>query len=176
MQRNLRISVLAFLISYGLCAVSASSHAQAVPVKSAAPRHQPSLPSWITMMDDPHVNYYDAVKAFNDYWKDKVTPKGEDEMDEADSTKNRSREAEEKEERRRRLTKDDPAVKYVYEYKRFLHWQQEMEPFVQPDGHIKGMDTRIKEWKEQKALKEKQEREQGSGMKRRPPDSPAKKN
>ena len=27
----------------------------------------PPPPSWITMMDDPDVNYYEAVKAFNEY-------------------------------------------------------------------------------------------------------------
>ena len=26
-------------------------------------------PEWIQMMDNPNVNYYEAVKAYNEYWK-----------------------------------------------------------------------------------------------------------
>ncbi len=142
------------------CSITAVTKSQAVPVKTAHPKNQPKLPSWITMMDDPNVNYYDAIKTFNDYWKKKIKPVEEDELDESAASANemlskrkareKAREREREERRRGRLTGDDPTIKYAFEYKRFLHWQLEMEPFVQPDGHIKNMDQRIKDWETQK--------------------------
>jgi hypothetical protein len=31
------------------------------------------------MMDDTTVNYYEAIKAYNEYWKNHVKPAGEEE-------------------------------------------------------------------------------------------------
>ncbi|UKJ06738.1 hypothetical protein [Solitalea lacus] len=116
-------------------------------------------PSWIALMDDPNVNYFAAVKAFNLYWKHKEKPVEENELFESVEDK----EKEEKLERKReRLREDDPAKLYAFEYKRFLWWKEQVEPFVLPDGRIKSMDERIAEWKVQKQHKhtkgEKQEK------------------
>jgi hypothetical protein len=152
------------------CFFAIVARSQAVPVTSAEPKHKPSVPSWITMMDDPNVNYYEAVKAFDAYWKHKVKPVEEDEMDlSKDSNRVKTKEEEREEKERSHLKPSDPAIKYAFEYKRFLHWEQEMEPFVQPDGHIKGMDERLKDWETQKRLKQQQELQQKN--KKHQPDS-----
>lgn len=165
------VVVLPFLkqvtCAFFFCFVTITAQSQAVPVKTAHPKNPPKVPSWVSMMDDPNVNYYEAVKAFNSYWKNKIKPAEEDEMDESPASANeiltkrqarqRAREKEREERRRLKLTTEDATIKYAFEYKRFLHWQLEMEPFVQPDGHIKNMDDRVKEWESQKDLKHKQE-------------------
>ncbi len=160
-----------------LCLITCAAHSQAVPVTTAYPKNPPVVPSWVTMMDDPNVNYYDAVKAFNDYWKNKIKPVEEDELDESPSDKDprytrrqlraMEREKEREEKLRRKLTPNDPAIKYAFEYKRFLHWQLEMEPHVKDDGHIKTMDERIGEWEKHKAARKAQEHKTGKG-----PNSP----
>ena len=114
----------------------------------------PPPPSWITMMDDPDVNYYEAVKAFNEYWKNKEKPIEEGELFEA--VENKEKEAELKQ-RKEKSKDEDPAKKYAFEYKRFLWWMKEIEPFVQSDGRILSMDERISQWKQSKELKKQQE-------------------
>ncbi len=111
----------------------------------------PDTPSWITMMDDPHTNYFEAVKAFNAYWKHREKPIEEDEIFETGGDKQKEEKLRER--RHGKLKPNDPAIKYAFEYKRFLRWQLETEPFVQPDGHIKDMNERIEDWKNQQKLK-----------------------
>jgi len=136
------------VLLFSICATTGK--AQKTPALS--PKNQAPDPAWIKMMDDPNVNYNEAVKAFDAYWKNRTKPVEEDERFETGGEKEKEEALHRK--RQRGLTKDDPAIKYVYEYKRFLHWEMEMEPFVQPDGHIKSMDTRINEWKQQRQLQE----------------------
>ncbi len=118
------------------------------------PGAKSTKPSWITMMDDPNVNYFEAVKSFEQYWKDKERPVVENEMFESAENKEKEEAIRQK---KAKLKPDDPAVLYAFEYKRFLWWMREMEPFVQPDGRIKGMDERINEWKTQQQQKKEQE-------------------
>lgn len=79
-------------------------------------------PHWIQMMDDPNVNYHEAVKAFEEFWKDR----GEPEVEEAET-------GEKKEVERsllKRLFKSDEKLKeensqYVIQYKRFKQWKRD---------------------------------------------------
>src|SRR5689334_18650941 len=66
-----------------VCLIACAARSQAVPVTNASPKNPPAVPSWISMMDDPNVNYHEAVKAFNAYWKNKIKPVEEDELDES---------------------------------------------------------------------------------------------
>ncbi len=130
-------------------------------------RAQPPQPSWITMMEDPNVNYNKAVQAFNDYWKHKQKPEEENELFEKEaeeremlkqeslSVKERNTKRE-REERQKKLDKNAPAAKYAEDYKRFKNWMREVEPFVQPDGRILTMDERISLWKRQQEQQKRQ--------------------
>jgi hypothetical protein len=114
----------------------------------------PATPSWITMMEDPDVNYFEAVKSFNDYWKNKEKPVEEGEMFESVGNKQKEEAINRK---KARLRANEPAHLYAFEYKRFIWWMREMEPFVQPDGHIKGMNERLNEWRVQKQQRKQQQ-------------------
>lgn len=155
-----------FFYALLFCCTAITAPAQ---IKTGKPVKAKPVPSWITMMDDPNVNYYEAVAAFEKYWKKRIKPLEEDEMDES---RQKTKEEEREERERKRLKADDPSILYAFEYKRFLHWQYEVEPLVQPDGHIKGMDERLKEWETQKELK----RQQQQKLKKHLPDSTRKHN
>ena len=93
-------------------------------------------PAWIAMMDDPKVNYHEAVRAFEAYWKDKPLPAQEHE----------------------RLSSEDPASfraepadpDMAFACKRFRRWMIRMEPFVKPDGTLMSPDERVEQWKRQR--------------------------
>jgi len=101
-------------------------------------------PCWIKMMDDPKVNYYEAQKAFKEFWKARGgEPFVKEDMNSRNkyNAKKRSR-SEEKEDAERQ--------KYAIEYKRFLQWSKEVEPYVQSDGSILSPEERIRIYEEQR--------------------------
>ncbi|SIN90161.1 hypothetical protein [Chitinophaga niabensis] len=117
---------------------------------TAAARQAATNTSWIQMMDDPNVNYFEAVKVFEAYWQGKPKPTSEHELFSAEdkdhalnnSSYSNTRDAE------------DPSVKYRFEYKKFLHWKEEVAPYVQPNGRILTAEERIDIWKQQKGLRQ----------------------
>ncbi|MDB5274030.1 MAG: hypothetical protein JWO58_2397 [Chitinophagaceae bacterium] len=91
-------------------------------------------PAWIQMMDDPNANYFEAKKAFDQYWANREKPEIEGEG-------GVEKEKEEKRSFVSKLFKSDAKEaaekhEYAIEYKRFIRWKMEVEPFVQPDGSI----------------------------------------
>jgi hypothetical protein len=84
------------------------------------------------------VNYKLAVKAFNDYWKNKEKPAEEEEIFAAKAKKIKSD------------PKGPETQMYAFEYKRFLNWQRSVLPFVQPDGRILTKAERLKIFEEEK--------------------------
>jgi hypothetical protein len=102
--------------------------------------------AWIHMMENPNVNYNQAVENFEAYWKNKRKPKKESEVfEEADEPKKDKKEE-------KYTDPNEPAVKYFLEYKKFKHWQQDVAPYLQPDGTILQMDDRIIIWKKQQEI------------------------
>lgn len=103
--------------------------------------------SWIQMMDDPNVNYFEAVKVFEAYWQGKQKPTTEHELfsaqDKDHALKNSSAST--------TFNAEDPTVKYRFEYKKFLHWEKEVAPYVQPGGRILSAEERIAIWQQQKS-------------------------
>ncbi len=85
-------------------------------------------PSWIQMMNDPKVNYYQAVEAFNAYWAKHEKPT-EDSGEARDIYGKEKSEAEKKAEAGR-------TVQYVYEYKQFLNWMERNKNLVKADGTL----------------------------------------
>ena len=142
MKRNRILQSAAWLLLCMLLNYSATAQTKSKP------------PLWVTMMDDPNVNYFEAVKNFNDYWKTREKPVEEKELFGSVGDKEKEESIKQK---KGRLKAEDPAQKYAFEYKRFLWWMREVEPFVQSDGRIKGMNERINEWRTQQQQRKIQE-------------------
>lgn len=145
MKRNRILQSAAWLLLCMLFNYSATAQSKAKP------------PLWVTMMDDPNVNYFEAVKNFNDYWKTREKPVEEGDLFESVGDKEKEESIKQK---KRRLRTEDPAKKYAFEYKRFLWWMREVEPFVQSDGRIKGMSERVNEWRTQQQQRKIQEQKE----------------
>lgn len=112
-------------------------------------------PVWTKMINDPDVNYYQAVKAFNTYWEGKLKPEGEDDFI---NEKEKENKAEERERRafEKKLKKMPAAERQEYDqlkyhYKRFETWMREVKPFVQEDGSILSEKARMNIWKKQQS-------------------------
>lgn len=112
------------------------------------------------MMDDPNANYYEALKAYEEYWKTHPMPMEEEEEMEGAlpekgvSEKEMKREERERErelERRKKLRGADLEVaEYLkYQNKRFKNWAREVKPWVQEDGRILTDEERTAIWKKQ---------------------------
>jgi len=99
-------------------------------------------------MDDPKVNYFEAVKAFDAYWKGRTKPVEEKEV--FNNFNQKKIVAIRKTERE--------AKEYAFEYKKFLFWQQQVLPYVQPDGSILSTEQRLRIFEQ-----EKKERQRASG-------------
>jgi hypothetical protein len=100
-------------------------------------------PHWVQMMDDPNVNYYQAKKAFEEFWKDRGEPEEEEKHEHEKEKKERSV--------FKRLLKSDERLEeenrgLSIPYRRFKKWLIDMEPYVQPDGSILSMDEQMKIW------------------------------
>ncbi len=110
-------------------------------------------PNWISMMQDPQVNYYEAVKAFDAYWEGKIEPEEEDELitegkitsAEADSLRN-ARAAWTQVQR-------NEYENIKYQFKRFKDWKRTVFPFVQSDGRILSEQERLEIFQKQQQVK-----------------------
>jgi hypothetical protein len=96
------------------------------------------FPYWIDMMEDPEVNYFQAVRAFDLYWAKRVPP------------------AEKSNEARNIFSTEEAAMKtqrpgeLVFEYRKFLNWQQSVKNLVDDKGHILTAEEIIKIWEQNK--------------------------
>lgn len=99
-------------------------------------------PHWINMMKDPNVNYHEACKAFNEFWKERGRPEEEGESQEGEHSKRSFL---------KRVLKSDEKLReenmqYAFHYKSFIRWKYLVEPFVQPDGSILSLEEQLKIW------------------------------
>ena len=114
------------------------------------------------MMDDPKVNYFETVKAFREYYKERALPKepfeieGEDDfekqvgLEEANGKKKSNREL--KREARRANPND---IVYAAEVRAFRSWFYSVQAWVRADGSIVSPEEQITIVEKQKAeLKE----------------------
>lgn len=119
------------------------SKAPATPETSTTAATTPKIDDqlWLTMMDSTGVNYFKAVASFEAYWADKEKPTEED-----GEGQDLYKEEKDKD-------KSAPAkpIDYVYEYKRFLNWQQRNKNLVKPDGTIMTPEEQLEQWKKTKA-------------------------
>jgi hypothetical protein len=138
----MRKSILAGVLCLCFTGMVWSQNHEAVKSKK---QNYTKNPVWIQMMDDPHVNYFEANKAFEQFWSNREKPEIEGEG---------SAEQKDKEEKRSllsRLVKSDKAEEaerheYAISYKRFVRWRMEVEPFVQSDGSVLSLDEQRLIW------------------------------
>lgn len=90
---------------------------------------------WISMIDSPGVNYYKAVEAFNKYWEHREKPTEKD-------GEGKDLFGEQMQE-----NGSNGTIPYVYEYKRFLNWQQRNKNLVKPDGTVMTPEEVLELWK-----------------------------
>lgn len=128
------------------------SHAIAQEKKTAAfPENYREQPVWIKMMDQPDVNYYEAIKAFETYWEGKIEPEEESELiteghittAQADSLREARANWTQAQRNEYELLK--------YHFKRFKDWKRTNFPFVQSDGRILSEQERLEIWQKQQS-------------------------
>jgi hypothetical protein len=93
-----------------------------VNAQTGANKNYAQYPYWIKMMDDTNTNYFEAVLAFDTYWKDKEKPQAENERFEEAGMQDT-------------VTKRKN-IPYAFEFNKFKYWQIQVEPYVQNDGSI----------------------------------------
>ena len=93
--------------------------------------------AWINLVDSPGVNYYKLVECFDKYWEHREKPTEDD--GEGKDLFGRSETKSDKEVSR--------PIQYVYEYKRFLNWQQRNKNLIKPDGTIMTPEELLDQWK-----------------------------
>lgn len=146
MNALLPAAVLIFLYSF--------AHAQEKKTTASSENYR-VRPVWIQLMDQPDVNYYEAVKAFDQYWEGKIEPEEESELiteghittEQADSLR-----------RARALWTQAERNEYEllkYHFKRFKDWKRTNFPFVQSDGRILSEQERLEIWQKQQSTEEK---------------------
>ena len=105
-------------------------------------------PYWINMMRDPAVNYFDALEAYEAFWRNQEKPVLEEEelMGSGADKANEHRQKLNK----RELREQQELQQYAYDVKYFEHWKRSVEPYVQSDGRILSSDERLQIWYEQR--------------------------
>lgn len=136
-----------FLLSIVFAVIAFSSQAQSI-----------KLPSWVAMIDNESTNYFEAIKAFDYYWKGKIKP-----IEEMDLKELNEMSAEEKEERSQYFNSMSVEQRHEYDllqyhYKRFKQWRKNVFPYVQSDGRILTMVERIAIWEQQQAESKSQQK------------------
>ena len=105
-------------------------------------------PVWISMIDNPKANYYEAITAFDTYYKYHKKPKDEDES----QIKDKDKEDNDADDEYLKSLSPEELNNYAvlkYQVKRFENWLREMKPFVQEDGRILTDEERAAIWKKQ---------------------------
>lgn len=106
-------------------------------------------PLWIQLIEDPNVNYFEAKKAFDLFWKNKPLPTEEDEVIGEQHGKGKERDSFlEKLFMSKKERQEEESQKYAFEYKKFKHWERLVLPYVQEDGRVLTADERLKLWQD----------------------------
>lgn len=129
-----------------LAIVAVGIHAQPSQ-KSYNKRKFKKEPLWIVMMSDPSVNYYLTIRAFRDYWKNRVLPKEPFESEEKEQFEKeigllKEGETEKEREKEKKRKPGEETIRYAAEVRAFKGWMQEVKPWVRQDGSIVSMEER----------------------------------
>lgn len=141
-----KISFKVSLMAISLLLITNLSFSQKNKQKPNYSKH----PYWIEMMNDPNANYFETVKAYDEFWSIRKKPTEEDDII------GQKKSASEKQNFLQRFFKskeereEEEIRKYKLDVKKFKHWQLKVKPFVQEDGRILSADEQLKLWQEQK--------------------------
>lgn len=148
-------AVRILFLSMFLCTICAVAIAQSKQQKVNYGKN----PVWIQMMDDTAANYFETVKAFREYFKDRPLPKepfeveGEDDFEKEVGLEENEGGKKSKRELRREARKRNPKEPdYAAEVRAFRGWFYRIKPWVREDGSIIGP-------KEQQAIIDRQQAE-----------------
>lgn len=144
---NFRLYVLIFFIALSAIQLQAQSAA-----KHYSNREMRKSPVWIEMMNDPTANYFETVKAFREFWKDRSLPKeamesGPDQFEiEVGLVENPEGEEERERELKRGMSdkKREESNFYAAEVRAFKGWLRETKAWVRADGSIISVAERQK--------------------------------
>lgn len=110
-----------------------------------------AYPYWVEMIDHPSTNYFEAIKAFDEYWKHHIKPMDEEEVmfEEMNETEKLHYAVLVK-----HLETMTPAERrefdrLKYHYKRFKQWKLAVFAYVQEDGRILSAEERLRIWQDQ---------------------------
>lgn len=106
-------------------------------------------PYWIEMMKDPKANYFEVVKAYDEFWAKRKQPKEEDEIIGQSKTAEGKRSFLERWFKSKEERQEEEIGKYTLDVKKYKYWKRKVEPYVQEDGSILDADARLKIWEEQ---------------------------
>lgn len=137
-MKNFILSILFSLLSL------TTIWAQATDKKKEQKQNYAKDPVWMDMMEDPNVNYFEAVQAFEQFWEGREKPEIKDEEEYEEEHKKNFFERLFESEKKEMVEKE----KYAIPYKRFLKWKMESEPFVQPDGHVLSLEEQRLIWEQ----------------------------
>ena len=104
-------------------------------------------PYWIAMIDDTTANYFETIKAYDGFWKNREKPKKEEETIGMKGAT--EKEKKEKSNWIKRLFENDIEKNqtwYTYQCKRYEHWKIMMQAYVQPDGTMLYPYQRLQLW------------------------------
>lgn len=114
-------------------------------------RNYKKHPYWIEMIKDPNVNYFEAILAYETFWKGKQKPMEENEaIGQSKGIESKEKQMENRKEIREKKREKELFKKYGLECKKFEHWKQSVKPYVQADGHILSKEEQLKLWEEKK--------------------------
>lgn len=106
-------------------------------------------PYWIEMMNDPKANYFETIKAYDEFWAKRKQPKEEDEIIGQSKTAEGKRSFLQRWFKSKEERQEEEIRKYTLDVKKFKYWKRKVEPYVQEDGSILDADARLKIWQEQ---------------------------
>lgn len=142
---HLRLYVLFLLFLLGAsCAVKAQN-GKTIYSK----REMRRQPLWISLMNDPTTNYYETIRAFREFWKDRVLPKEpfDEGFDQFEREVGLITEQETEKDREREEKNASPKERaesnfYAADVRAFKGWLQDIKPWVRADGSILPLSER----------------------------------
>lgn len=140
------ISLKVSLIVLSLLLMSTMAFSQ----KNKQTPNYSKYPYWIDMMNDPNANYFETVKAYEDFWANRKKPAEEDDIIGQDKSASQKQNFLQRFFKSKEEREEEEVRKYKLDVKKFKHWQLKVKPYVQEDGRILSADEQLKLWQEQK--------------------------
>ena len=105
-------------------------------------------PYWIEMMNDPNVNYFEAIKAYDEFWTKHKKPTEENDIIGQEKSGSKKQTLLQKWFKSREERDEEEVRKYTLDVKKFEHWKMQVKPYVQADGHIISKEEQLKMWEQ----------------------------